>query len=167
MMSDFEVRANNIATAISGTKQRVEHFGYDDDSPDEAESRIIGMYITWLTATEEARHQQANGNASFRRDVIDQLPITDDSSWGSYISPQPTSTLKQRAEALWGIRIAFSHGDGDINLITNQTNKNYVLDSVNHFPNIRIENNKLILNSSIIGKAIRTMVQIRDVLPLS
>ncbi len=167
MMSDFEIRANNIATAISNTRQMVEDFGYDDDTPEEAESRVIGMYITWLTATEEARHQQANGNASFKRDVIDQLPITDDSSWSSYISPQPTSTLRERVEALWGIRIAFSHGDGDIDLITSPTNKAYAENVPNIFPNIKIENNQMILNSAIINKAIRTMVQVRDVLPLS
>jgi len=167
MMSDFETRANNIATAISITRQRIEDFGYADDSPEEADSRVIGMYITWLTATEEARHQQASGNASFKRDVIDQLPITDDSSWGSYILPEPTSTLRERVEALWGIRIAFSHGDGDINLIASPINKAYAENVPNIFSSIRIKSNKMILNSSIIHQAIKTMVQVRDVLPLS
>lgn len=164
MMSDFEIRANNIATALEGAKNRVKSFGYEEDTPEEADSRIIGMFITWLTASEEARHANSNGSASFKKDVIDKLPAIDDPSWKNYIEPKPSSTLKQRAEALWGIRVAFTHGDGDINLIKNQINNDYALSVPNIFDRVKIENNKIVLNRSIIHQAIRTIVQIRDLL---
>lgn len=162
MMSDFEIRANNISTAISVARQRVKDFGYDDDSSEASESRVVGMFITWLTASEEARQQAVNSNASFKKSVIDVLPLQDDINWDSYLSAN--TTLRQRAEALWGIRVAFTHGDGNIDLITNTTNRAYVLNAPNVFSNIKIENNTLVLTNSIFHQAIRTMVQIRDVI---
>jgi hypothetical protein len=112
-MTDFEVRANNIEVAISGARHRVDDFGYDDDPPEEAVSRVIGMFICWLTACEEARLQGSVPGASFRRDIIDALPLADNPAWDSYIQPPPASSLRKRTESLWGIRIAFTHGDGD------------------------------------------------------
>ena len=102
-MTDFEIRANNIATAISASHQRVEHFGYSDDPAKESVSRIYGMFITWLTACEEARHQN-----SYSKSVISALPNIDDPNWKTYISPAPTSTLKQRIESLW-VYVLYSH----------------------------------------------------------
>jgi len=158
-MSDFEIRANNIHIAIETAGHRVDDFGYSDDSTHESVSRVIGMFITWLTACEEARLQ-----GSFFSKVINQLPANDDPSWDTYIMPQPSTSLKQRVEALWGIRIAFTHGDGDINLITNQNNKNFALNAPNILDGVSIENNVMILNENIYPVAIKTMVQIRDVL---
>lgn len=54
-MSDFEIRANNMVTAIETAQQRVEDFGYSNDSPAETVSRIVGMFVTWLTACCQAR----------------------------------------------------------------------------------------------------------------
>jgi len=67
VMSDFEIRANNIETAIQCAGDRVEGFGYSDDAPEETVSRVVGMFITWLTACEEARQQETNSNASFAK----------------------------------------------------------------------------------------------------
>lgn len=158
-MTDFEIRANNIATAISASLHRIEDFGYKDDPPIESVSRIYGMFITWLTACEEARHQ-----GSFSKSVIARLPDQDNPNWDTYILPPPTSTLKQRATALWGIRIAFTHGDGDLDLIK-PTNRAYAADAPNHLPGASVVGNRLVLNREIEHTAIRTMVQLRAVLP--
>jgi len=163
-MSKFEIRANNIKTAIELARNRVVDFGYSDDSSQETVSRVVGMFITWLTACEEARQQEATSGASFTKNVIQVLPIEDDSSWVSYIMPPPNSTLRQRAESLWGIRITYTHGDGDIDLITNPNNKNYAINAPNILRGVSIENNKLVLNENVYHEAIRTMVQIRDLL---
>ena len=163
-MSDFEIRANNIETAIQSARQRVEDFGYSCDSPEETVSRVVGMFITWLTASEEARQQDINNNATFTKNVIQALPVNDDSSWETYIMPQPTSTLRERAESLWGIRVAYTHGDGNIDLIKNTKNKQYALNSQNILEGVLVENNRLILSEGVYHEAIRTMVQIRDVL---
>ena len=159
-MSEFELRANNIATAIGASRGRIDDFGYGDDPTNESVSRIYGMFITWLTACEEARHPH-----SYSKSVIDALPDHDDPDWKVYISPRTGWTLKERAQALWGIRIAFTHGDGEINLISNSKNKSYAINSARIFKGVSIENNRLVINGAIEHVAIRTMVHIRDVLP--
>ncbi len=166
-MTDFEMRANNIEIAISDARSRVEDFGYSGDSPDETVSRIAGMFICWLTACEEARFQHTNPRATFRTHVIDALPDVDDQNWDTYIMPKPSSSLKQRAEALWGIRIAFTHADGDTNLISNATNKRFAQNSYHHLPGVKLDSNgKLNLAGCNLHTPIRTIVQIRDVLPV-
>ena len=164
-MTDFEVRANNIEVAISGARHRVDEFGYEDDPSEEAVSRVIGMFICWLTACEEARLQGSVPGASFRRDIIDALPLADDPEWDSYIQPPAASSLRKRTESLWGIRIAFTHGDGDTRLIRDDTNRNYALDAPQHIPGVVLVNGKLNLAGCNCYTPIRTIVQIQDVLP--
>ncbi|MBM0744314.1 hypothetical protein JOY44_22320 [Phormidium sp. CLA17] len=163
-MSDFEIRANNIMTAIEIAEHRVSNYGYSDDPPEETVSRVIGMFITWLTACEEARQQVVNGNASFTRNVIEALPVDDDPNWDTCIMPPSNSTLKERAQALWGIRVAFTHGDGDITLIKNTQNRQFAINSQSQLMGVSIQNNKIYLRETVCHIAIRTMVQIRDVL---
>jgi|GEM_PF-6052469 len=164
-MTEFELRANNIEIAISGARSRVVDFGYEEDAPAEAVSRVIGMFICWLTACEEARLQSFIPNASFRRNVIDVLPIVDDPTWDTYIMPRPTSSLRQRAEALWGIRIAFTHADGDTSLIRDPNNRKYARDAPTHIPGVVLVNEKLILDGCNCHIPIRTIVQLQDILP--
>ncbi|HAR38098.1 MAG TPA: hypothetical protein DCS09_05705 [Porphyromonadaceae bacterium] len=165
-MTDFEMRANNIAVAISDARSRVEAFGYLHESPDEVVSRIVGMFICWLTACEEARLQNMNADATFRTAVIDALPAVDDPNWDTYIMPKPSSSLKQRAEALWGIRIAFTHADGDTNLISNPTNKAFAQNAHLHIPGVILEKSgRLNLSGCNTHTPIKCIVQIRAVLP--
>jgi hypothetical protein len=165
VMTDFEVRANNMATGISGARCRVAEFGYADDSPDEATSRLIGMFICWLTACEEARRQLTNPSASFKSDVINFLPSSDDPNWKIFIEPRPASTLRQRVESLWGIRIAFTHGDGDTDLIRDRTNKKFAQDAHLHIPGVAMRGTQLILSGCNLHTPIRTIVQVQAVLP--
>jgi len=99
-----------------------------------------------------------------QKNVIQALPVEDPPNWETYIMPPPNSTLRQRAESLWGIRVAYTHGDGDISLITNQTNKKYATDAPSYLQGVLLKNNKLILNGGVYHEAIRTIVQIRDLL---
>ncbi len=159
IMSAFETRAHNIVTALQATRHRVEAFGYSEDPVNESVSRVFRMFLTWLTACEEARL-----GGSFHSKVIDLLPDVDDSGWETYIMPKPESTLKQRVQAIWGVRITFTHGDGDIDLITNLRNRDYALNSIKHLPGTKIDNGKLYLSSSVSYTAIRTIVQVRDII---
>lgn len=160
-MSPFELRANNLEVAISAVRERVKEFGYEDDPAEETVSRIIGMFVTWLTACEEARLNQ-----QFSVGVIEALPQMDDPSWQPYIQPPPSSTLRQRAEALWGIRIAFTHADGDTTLIKNSRNRMYAEDAAQHIPGVVLgRDKKLRLSMKVCHTAIRTIVQVQDVIP--
>lgn len=163
-MSDFEIRANNIWTGIQSTRQCIQDFGYSQDSENESVSRVIGMFITWLTSCEEARQNDLGRSGSFTQTVISNLPIINNPNWDTYIEPSPTSSLKARAEALWGIRIAFTHCDGNVNNITNLTNQNFARNSVNILPGVSLNNNKLVLNEGISHYAIRSLSQIHDLL---
>jgi hypothetical protein len=158
-MTEFEIRANNIATAIGVSRERILDFGYEFDDPGEAVSRIYGMFVSWLTACEEARL-----GGSFRKVVIERLPTIDDESWPNYIMPIPTSTLRKRAESLWGIRVAFTHGDGDLRKVTNQTNRSYAEDAHVHLPGVSKVDERIHVNGGLEHHAIRTIVQIQDIL---
>ena len=52
-MSALEIRASNYLTAISGSAQESEDFGYSDEDPREVLSRIYRSFVVWLTACEE------------------------------------------------------------------------------------------------------------------
>ena len=165
VMSDFETRANNIETGISGVRSRVEDFGYSQDEAAESVSRVVAMFITYLTTCEEARHISSDINASFSNDVLAKLPEQDNPSWGTYINPAPTSSVKERVESLWGVRVAFTHGDGDLSLIKSQRNKQFAENAPSHLRGVTVTNGIMSLNEGVFHVAIRTMVQVRDVLP--
>ena len=165
-MSTFEIRANNYLTAIQTSSQRINDFGYADEEPEEVVSRIYSSFVVWLTACEEARAQQRLGtnNASFGRDVVEALPLADDPSWGTYIQPLPNTTLRARAEGLWGIRVAATHGDGDLLKIRSARNRGYASNAPNVLPGLTIRNDNLYVSSGVTHYAVRTIVQIQDVL---
>lgn len=158
-MCPFEIRANNIVIALETAGQRVDDFGYQDDPTIETVSRTVGMFLTWLTACEEARL-----GGPFSEKVIKRLPEVDDQSWGTYILPKPESSLKNRIKSIWGARIAFTHADGEIDLITNFTNKGYALEAEEYLPGVKIENGKMYLNENVFHTAIRSIVHVRDIL---
>ena len=99
----------------------------------------------------------------YRHVLPDELPENDDTSWTKYIN-EPLGTLKQRAEALWGIRIAFTHGNGDIENITNPANKEFARLAEKYLPGVKLNGTTLELNSNISNHAIRTIVQIKELL---
>jgi len=164
LMSDFEIRANNIVTGISGVRSRIEDFGYTDDDAKESVSRVVAMFIAYLTTCEEARHISNNINASFSNDVLAKLPVQDDPTWDAYIDPALTSSLRERVESLWGVRVAFTHGDGDLSLIKNARNKKFAQDAPLHLDGVTIADGKMSLNESVFHIATRTMVQVADLL---
>lgn len=158
-MDSFELMANDIEIALRGAKARIESFGYNDTSSSESNSRVVGMFITWITATEEDRL------GAFALNVINALPVNDDPNWDSYIEPKPIATLRQRAESLCGIRIAYTHSDGDISKISNQNSQNFAHNAPQHLPGVSLNGNQLMLTDKLYHTAIRTIVQLRAVLP--
>ena len=163
-MSDFEIRANNIFTGIQNVRTRVENFGYSDDNASNSVSRIMAMFITYLTSCEESRQNMLGRTGGFSTTVLANLPATDNPNWPSYIEPAPSSTLKDRAEALWGIRIAFTHGDGDITQISNRTNRQFAQNATNIIPGVTLNGSRLEISENAAHYAIRTLSQIHDLL---
>lgn len=164
MMSDFEIRANNILEGIRSARHRVEGFGYAADSAENSECRIVGMFITWLTACTEARFHEDGQNHNFRNSVIDKLPDIDDPNWKIYIQPTPKASLKERVKALWGVRIAYTHGDGFISKIKSTSNKEFAQNSPFALDGVSIDGDFLKVNFGVCHVAIRTIVQVQDLL---
>ena len=167
MMSAFEIRANNILTVIQGARLRIENFGYKHDHAHEAVSAINGAFITWLVACEEARAQvrTSNPEATFLRDVIKCVPDNDDPSWPVFIEPKPTSSLRRRLEALWGIRVAYTHSDGSVGGITNSNSRSFAEHAPNHIEGVSLVADRLDISNCSLHVAIRSIVQVRSLLP--
>lgn len=162
MMSEFEIRANDVWTGISGSSYRIENFGYSEN-PCETMSNILGMFIIWLTAAEEVRQNSLGNNGSYRTNVINQLPDVDDEDWPDYLN-NPMGSLRERARSLWGIRIAFTHGNGNIDNVTDSINREYARRAEEFLPGVTLNNQILVLNPGISNHAIRTIVQIQSIL---
>lgn len=166
IMGPFETRATNIMVGIGAADHRIRDFGYDDDPVEHAVSAIRASYITWLVACVEAMAQDLSGSpsASFRSHVIDKLPDLDDPNWEDYILPKPKSSLRRRLEALWGIRVAFTHSDGRTDMISNVTNRGFAEAAPKHINGVELTNNRLCLQRADLRTPTRSIVQVRDLL---
>lgn len=165
-MDDFEQEINDVITAIEVAGDRIKEFGHKT-SPQEIEitvSKILASYICLLVASEEARAVEHERESHFVRGVIDHIPTIDDPNWKTYIADENLSTLKNRLIALWGIRIAYTHSDGNINHINNEYSRNAAIDAPNHIRGASLKGDYIILNNSSLHATHRTIVQVRDIL---
>ena len=166
-MSTFEIRANNYLTAIASAHTRMEEFGYDHEDPKEVLSRIYGSFIVWLIACEEARaHERLSiDRIDFHSHIISALPLSDNPNWRVKIEPAPESTLRERAEGLWGIRVAMTHGDGDISKINSSRNAVFARNAINYLPGIELKSDRIYIDRGVSHVAVRTILQIQEALP--
>jgi len=160
-MSTFELIANDIVTGIATSADRIRDFGYEEDI-EKSLSGIYSMFVSWLIGYEEERQTDLGRGTSFTKTLIQNLPDHDDPSWESYIMPAPSTTLKKRCMDLWGVRIAFTHGNGNIDRILDQKVKRWA-ENID-IRGVRLEDRRLIVNGGISHYAIRTIVQVQDVL---
>ena len=165
-MTPFEVRANNIVTAIEASRSRIEDFGYRDDSASEAVSAVFASYVTWLVACEEARaiERLKKERVSFRRDIVEVLPKSDPNTWKSYIQPAPKSSLRKRMEAIWGLRVAFTHSDGTLSKIADQKNRDFAAEAPRHLDGLIENDGKLDASHLSLHLVTRSFVHLRDIL---
>jgi hypothetical protein len=165
-MTPFEVRANNVVTAIEASRWRVNEFGYEDDQASEAVSAVFASYVTWLVACEEARaiERLKKERVSFRRDIVEALPEADLIHWDTYIQPVPKSSLRQRMAAIWGLRVAFTHSDGTLSKIADQRNKELAADAPRHLDGLIEKDGKLDASQLSLHLVTRSFVHLRDIL---
>jgi hypothetical protein len=166
MASDFELRADNICIALSAARHRIENYGYDHKPADIAISALRATFITWLVACEEARAQDRLGNskANFVDSVLELLPIADDPSWPNFIEPPPLSSLRHRLEALWGIRIAYTHSDGNVMKIASEKNRKFAIQAPLHLPGTSLIGNWLDVSKCDLHTVKRSIIQVRSIL---
>ncbi len=121
---DYELMFN-LSLVIGHADHRTETSGFPDSG--KTSTVLRAAFVTWLVACEEARAQIRTNDpkASFVRHVIEFLPDDDDPAWEQTNSVGFHASLKNRMRALWGIRIAFTHSDGDILKIGSSNNREW------------------------------------------
>jgi hypothetical protein len=136
----FYAMTFNMALVVGHAEYRLENCGMTMENPSLVPSVLRASIITWHIACEEARAQRSTGNANanFVESCIEPLPENDDPTWPRLLEPPATSPLKRRLEALWGIRIAFTHSVGDTKRITSAKNRQFAVDSPMHIPGVKI-----------------------------
>lgn len=157
-MSDFELIANDIETGINSAGMLIDDFGYNHDRRYSI-SCIQASVVSWMTSYEERRL-----GGSFPDVVINRLPDSDDPRWANYITPPPTATLKQRMEAMWAIRIAYTHSAGFVSGISNATNRARAMSAPLYIPGCRIDGDLLDCSNISLHTCTRSIVHVQDLL---
>lgn len=157
-MSNFELQANDIETALQVSADRIRDFGYGIETIG-ALSAIQAGFLIWCISQEERRL-----GGSFPKIVIDQLPDVDDPGWPLYIQPPPKSSLKRRMESYWGIRVAFTHTGSKVSSISNKQSKKFALGAPNHLKGCSIANDIFDIGNLDTHTLIRSFVQVRDLI---
>lgn len=157
-MSEFELQANDIETAIQTVDDRIRDFGYGVGTIG-AVSAIKAGFLIWCISEEERRL-----GGGFPYVIIDQLPEEDDEGWASYIIPPPKSSLRHRMESYWGIRIAFTHAGSLISSIKNKQSRAYAQAAPNHIEGCQIVDDLFDISRLDTHTLIRSFVQVRDLI---
>lgn len=71
-----------------------------------------------------------------------------------------TSSLKGRAQIMWAIRLAFTHGNGDIAQIDDANVAAYLFNK--HLDDVTVEANRVVLGRKVTFPSIRTTVEILE-----
>lgn len=156
-MVDFWERAENMQM-IARKATLVDGFGYG--GPHGAETAmhdLTAMYVVWLTSMEEGRAVRRGFQNGFVLDVINLLP---DSATADHNEPMLHSPLKKCAESLWGLRIAITHGDCQLDK-TGKTNRQRAAAAPKHFEGVEITGNRLALSPPLMHLGLRTIEAIR------
>jgi hypothetical protein len=150
---------SSIASCFSKVKESYEWV----DNKEEAESlarRLRGIFIASLVGEVEEKI----GTKFFS--VFEKLsnsPTTQDSKYWYEHMPE-SSTPCGRAKVMWAIRIAYTHGNGNISQIGDPKVQKFLEpEFVNkHFKGIKVENNIVIGLEKVPYPAIKTVLEIEN-----
>lgn len=169
-MSDHErllwVFAENLERSIDlGFKQSTDPAEWVDGQ-DEAEAlmrRMRGIFVASLVGETEER---VGRNFS---SIIEQLPDTPTQKNSKYwfVDMPRTSTPRGRAKVMWAIRIAYTHGNGHKNQISDATVASFIDPSYanKHFRGVRIKSDIVTLFKDVTFPALKTVLEIADKFP--
>jgi hypothetical protein len=164
-MSDYDYKLMfNLSSAIGHADHRTASYGYPDDG--RTSSVLRAAFVTWLVACEEARAQVRTNDpkASFVKYVVEALPNSDDLNWEQTNSEGFPSSLKNRMQGLWGIRIAFTHSDGDVSKIVNLKNKAWAQSAHLHVKGVSMSGNVIDMSGADLHYIHRSFAQLQTVL---
>lgn len=155
---------SNLSQVIGQAKNRTENYGYPDGG--RTASVLKAAFVTWLVACEEARAQDRTGNlnANFVKQVVEVLPDDDDPAWEQTSSEGFDAPLKNRMQSFWGIRIAFTHSDGDVSKIGNLNSKLWSQSAHLHVNGVKMNGNVIDMLSADLHYIHRSFAQLQMVL---
>lgn len=157
-MNDWRVLAENVGTGLHGARVALDQFGYDGLIEGATRSRLNGLAVAWLTSSVEAHlHKRGVNRPSFRKHVVEILPLDEDPNFNTQRHVPWTTTRRERCEALWGIRVAATHSDLNVSLIDDETNQAWARNTPNAFDSATLDGDYLNLMGFSFDDAIWTI----------
>jgi len=164
-MTDYErllwVFAEEMESSISSCfRKALEEYEWVD-SEEEAKSlmrRFRGIFIASLVGEIE---EKIGRKFSSIFDQLSDRPTQPHSMYWFEDMPE-TSSLRGRAKLMWAIRVAYTHGNGHINQISDQNVAAYLkLEFAKlHFRGLKVENDLVQVSDDVIHPAIKTALEI-------
>jgi hypothetical protein len=154
----------NLGLVIGHAEHRTKTCGFLDNG--KTASVLRAAFVTWIVACEEARAQLRTGNpsADFLNQVINALPDLDDPTWEQTNSDGFHSSLKYRMKSLWGIRIAFTHSDGDTAKICNTRNRTWAESAHLHINGVTMKSGQIDMSGADLHYIATSFAQLQTVL---
>ena len=154
----------NLSLVIGHAEHRTDTCGFPDGG--KTSTILRASFVTWLVACEESRAQNRTNdqNASFVKHVIEALPVCDDPNWEQTNSEGFHASLKNRMQGLWGIRIAFTHSDGDVSNILNLNSKTWAQSAHLHVKGVTMRGSVIDMSGADLHYIHRSFAQLQTVL---
>jgi hypothetical protein len=154
----------NLSLVIGHADHRTETCGFADSG--KTSTVLRAAFVTWLVACEEARAQIRTNDpkASFVKHVVEFLPDDDHPAWEQTNSEGFHSSLKNRMQGIWGIRIAFTHSDGDVSKIGNLKSKAWAQSAHSHVKGVAMSGNMIDMSGADLHYIHRSFAQLQTVL---
>ncbi len=157
------VLAEEMESSISSCFQKVSESHEWVNSDEEAKSlmrRLRGTFIASLVGEIEEKIGRKFSS------VFNQLPDTPTTYSNKYWFEDmpPTSTARGRAKVMWAIRIAYTHGNGHIDQITDNEVADFLQQEFaqKHFRGISVENDIVQVYGDVTYPALKTVLEIDD-----
>ena len=137
--------------------------------------------VEWVDSAEEANDLMRRFRGIFVASVVGEIEEKIDRSFSStfqqlpnsptpknskywFVDMPPTSTPRGRAQAMWAIRIAYTHGNGHIGQITDPDVAAYLEPSFvrQHFRGLRVEDDIVQVFGDVTHPALKTALEIYE-----
>ncbi len=166
-MTDFErllwVLAEEMESSISSCFQKVPEKHEWVDSDEEAQAlmrRFRGIFVASLVG--EIEEKIGRKFSSVFDQLSDTATLKNSHYW--FEDMPKNSSIKGRAKLMWAIRVAYTHGNGNINQITDQEVADYLKPefATKHFRGLRVENDLVQVYGDVTYPALKTALEIYD-----
>ena len=166
-MTDYErllwVLAEEMESSISSCFSKVSETHEWVDSDEEANAlmrRFRGIFVASLVGEIE---EKIGRKFSSVFDQLSDTPTPKSSSYWFEDMPE-TSSSKGRAKLMWAIRVAYTHGNGHIDQITDQDVASWLTPEFakKHFRGLRVENDLVQVFGDVTYPALKTALEIYE-----